>query len=74
MSVWLSVHTLVTMAYTGARIVVLCCFLLHNSFVNLLAILGWLTKDDTSVALSVALAQGIAYLFYLRVGLLADTV
>ena len=70
MPVQLSVHLLVIMAYPGARIVVLCCFLLHLSIVNLLAIIGWLAADDAKLCIS--FAQGIAYLFYPLVGLLAD--
>ena len=54
---------------TNVRMV-LCCFLLHFSIMNLLPTLFLLAADDSTLAMS--MIQGFAYLFYPLVGLMAD--
>ena len=57
------------MAYPGARVVVLLCFLVHFVFNT-----DWITVQSLSVSiiLFVSLVQGITLLFYPLIGILAD--
>ena len=58
------------MAYPGARVVVLLCFLVHFVFST-----DWITVQSFSVSIisNLALIQGITLLLYPFIGLLADT-
>ena len=58
------------MAYPGARVVVLLCFLVHFVYSG-----DWITAQSLSVStiLFVSLVQGITMLFYPFIGILADT-
>lgn len=57
------------MRYKGAKIVVLCCFLLHIFFSMDFFLIQVLPQKGTAFG---SVAQGVVYLFYPLVGLLAD--
>ena len=57
------------MRYKGAKIVVLCCFLVHIFFSVDFFLIQVLPQKGTAFG---SVAQGVAYLFYPLVGLLAD--